>query len=70
MKGGFVVNGFKFESKIKILHQYTYDADSDLRELLWRCGQCGLLSHRKCGVPDYCPSCAAPHREFALVEED
>ncbi len=60
----------KFESKIKILHNYLYDANSDSRELLWRCFTCGQLVHRKTGLPEKCPSCFSHHREFALVEED
>jgi rubrerythrin len=60
----------KFMPKIKMLNNYKYDALSDQTELMWRCSKCGQLRHRKDGLPDQCPSCRAPHREFALVEED
>lgn len=59
-----------FTPKIKILDQYRYDAVLDQTELMWRCAKCGELMHRKDGLPEHCPSCGAPQREFALVEED
>ena len=65
-----MTTGVKFIPKIKILDQYHYDAMVDQTELLWRCSKCGELMPRKNGLPDRCPSCGAPHREFALVEED
>jgi len=52
------------------LDPYDYDAVTDSTELLWRCGKCGELIHRKEGLPEKCPACGAPSREFALVEED
>jgi rubrerythrin len=60
----------KFAPKIKIPHDFKYDAVSDLRELMWRCSKCGQLIHRKEGIPEKCPACSASRREFALVEED
>jgi rubrerythrin len=60
----------KFEPKIKILNHFKYDAIAEQTELLWRCSTCGELIHRKSWLPLKCPSCAAPQREFALVEED
>ena len=60
----------KADSKAAILKNYQYDAVSELTELLWRCSVCGQLIHRKEGLPEKCPSCGAPQREFALVEED
>jgi rubrerythrin len=59
-----------FTSKLKILTQYQYDAVSDRTELMWRCFQCGELVHREGGLPEKCPSCGAPQREFTLVDED
>ena len=59
-----------FTPKIKILDQYHYDAVTEETELLWRCSKCGELMHRKEGLPEHCPSCGAPRKEFALVEED
>jgi rubrerythrin len=60
----------KFVPKMKILNNYNYDAVTESTELMWRCGKCGELIHRKEGLPEKCPSCGAPQREFALVEED
>ena len=60
----------KFETKLKILDQYKYDAVTDQTELLWHCLKCGELIHRKTGLPEHCPSCGASQREFALIEED
>ncbi len=60
----------KFIPKIKILNNYQYNAISELTELMWRCSKCGQLIHRKEGLPEKCPSCSAPQREFALVDED
>ncbi len=60
----------KFESRIKILTDYKYDAVNEQTELLWRCDLCGELVHRKEGLPGHCPSCHAPQNEMALVEED
>jgi rubrerythrin len=60
----------KFDSKLKILNQYQYDAVTEQTELLWRCSNCGELIHRKEGLPGHCPSCGAPRRDFALIEED
>jgi rubrerythrin len=60
----------KFIPKIKILNNYHYDAVAEFTELMWRCSKCGQLIHRKDGLPEKCPSCSAPQREFALVEED
>lgn len=54
----------------KVIDPYRYDAITDLTELMWRCGKCGELIHRKQGIPEKCPSCGAPRREFALVDED
>ena len=51
-------------------YYYEYNAVSDLRELMWKCAKCGELIHRKNGVPDACPSCGAPRRDFSLLEED
>jgi len=65
-----MTHGLKFIPKIKILDDYRYDAVTARTELLWRCSRCGELLHRKTGLPDSCPSCGAPHRDFALVEED
>ncbi len=59
-----------FEVKTKILTDYKYDAVNEQTELLWRCDICGELIHRKEGRPGHCPSCHAPQRELALVEED
>lgn len=56
--------------RIKLLNHYNYDAVLESTELMWRCGKCGQLLHRKEGLPEKCPSCGAPQREFALVEED
>ena len=56
--------------KTKILENYQYDAVLESTELMWRCSKCGHLVHRKEGLPEKCPSCGAPQREFALVEED
>lgn len=61
---------FKSISKMNILNNYQYDAVSESTELMWRCSKCGQLIHRKEGLPEKCPSCGAPQREFALVEED
>ena len=60
----------KFIPKFKILDHFQYDAVLEATELMWRCGKCGELIHRKEGLPGQCPSCRAPQREFALVEED
>ncbi len=60
----------RFIPKLKILDHYQYDAVLESTELMWRCGKCGELIHRKEGLPGQCPSCGAPQREFALVEED
>ena len=60
----------KFEPKIKILNNYKYDAVTEQTELMWRCTHCGELMHRKCGIPEHCPSCHGPLRDFELVEED
>jgi rubrerythrin len=60
----------KFNPKIKILSDYQYDAVSEHTELMWRCSHCGELIHRKEGVPEHCPSCFGPLRDFSLVEED
>lgn len=60
----------KFVAKVKILENYRYDAVTESTELMWRCGKCGELIHRKEGLPGQCPSCGAPQREFTLVEED
>lgn len=60
----------KFESKIKILNDYKYDAVTEQTELMWKCDLCGEMIHRKEGIPEHCPSCGAPQREFVLVEED
>ena len=51
-------------------YNYKYDAVSGLKEIMWRCGKCGELVHRKDGIPEKCPACGAPRREFSLVEED
>lgn len=60
----------KSMSKVNILKNYQYDAVLESTELMWRCSNCGQLIHRKEGLPEKCPSCGAPQREFALVEED
>jgi rubrerythrin len=60
----------KTPPRVQLPGDYRYDAVSELTELLWRCSQCGELIHRKEGLPEKCPSCGAPQREFALVEED
>jgi len=54
----------------QVPHPYHYDAITDDTELMWRCGKCGQLIHRKEDLPEKCPSCGAPRREFALIEED
>jgi rubrerythrin len=59
-----------FIPKIKILNNYKYDAVLDQTELMWRCFHCGELMHRKDGLPEHCPACGSPQRDFALVEED
>ena len=56
--------------RVQLPGEYRYDAVSESTELLWRCSRCGELIHRKEGLPEKCPSCGAPQREFALVEED
>jgi rubrerythrin len=63
-------NTLKFTPKIKMLNNYLYDAVTEQTELMWRCSKCGELIHRKEGLPEKCPSCSAPQREFSLVEED
>ena len=60
----------KTPPRLQLLKDYQYDAVSESTELLWRCSRCGELIHRKEGLPEKCPSCGAPQREFALVEED
>ena len=60
----------KFITKLKILDQYKYDAVTEQTELMWHCLACGELIHRKQGLPERCPSCGAPQRDFALIEED
>jgi rubrerythrin len=65
-----MVHDLKFIPRIKILDDYRYDAVTEQTELMWRCSNCGELMHRRYGLSDRCPSCGAPHREFALVEED
>lgn len=60
----------KTHSRVQLPGEFRYDAVSESTELLWRCSKCGELIHRKEGLPEKCPSCGAPQREFALVEED
>jgi rubrerythrin len=43
---------------------------ADTMELMWRCGQCGEMGHRKDGVPEKCPSCGASRGEIEFVTED
>lgn len=56
--------------RVQLPGEFQYDAVSESTELLWRCSRCGELIHRKEGLPEKCPSCGAPQRDFALVEED
>lgn len=56
--------------KLKIVDNYQYDAVTESTELMWRCGKCGELVHRKKGLPEKCPSCGAPQTEFSLIDED
>ena len=60
----------KNSPRVQLPNEFHYDAVSDSTELLWRCSQCGELIHRDEGLPEKCPSCGAPQREFSLVEED
>lgn len=60
----------KAVQKSDILKNFQYDAVLESTELMWRCSKCGQLIHRKEDLPEKCPSCGAPQREFALVEED
>jgi hypothetical protein len=49
---------------------YTYDAQLDLTEILWKCLICGELKPRNSWVLDVCPACGASKLQFVLVDED
>jgi hypothetical protein len=49
---------------------YSYDANKDQVEILWKCLRCGQLMPRGSQPPEVCPSCGAPKTEFVLLDED
>jgi len=49
---------------------YSYNANIDQTEILWKCLVCGQLEPRNEWVLGQCPSCGAPKSQFVLVDED
>jgi rubrerythrin len=49
---------------------YSYDANKDQVEILWKCLRCGELIPRGPQPPAVCPACGAPKTEFVLLDED
>jgi hypothetical protein len=49
---------------------YSYDANFERTELLWKCLACGELKPRNRWVLGDCLACGAPKSQFVLVDED
>jgi rubrerythrin len=49
---------------------YSYNANADRTEILWKCLVCGELKPRNQWILGNCPACGAEKSQFVLVDED